>query len=77
MKEGQVVYADLKRQLGFDPCNNEGGEAALAGINYPSYALREVIREGVSAPACACEDATAPCGAPLPAPIQTAAPQPE
>ncbi len=62
MRQGQVVYADLKRQLGYDPCLTS---VTNSGIYFKSYELREVIREGLKG--CPCEDTgAAPCGAPLP-----------
>jgi hypothetical protein len=62
MKQGQVVYTDLKRQLGTDPCDTEA--TYLNGLYFKSYELREVIREGVKA--CTCDDGNVPCIAPLP-----------
>jgi hypothetical protein len=72
-KVGQAVYIDMQRQLAAQPAavaaEGEGDFSVCsmpAGIivRYPTYEIREQIREGIRA--CPCAEGEAPCANTLP-----------
>jgi hypothetical protein len=79
-KVGQAVYIDMQRQLAAQPaaaavegefsvCNMPAGII----VRYPTYEIREQIREGIRA--CPCAEGEAPCTNTLPASTDAAPPE--